>query len=179
MALIRNIAGIPKLGTANPDMDMQRMMDVNYGGGSYYDPVYPEVPLVEPEKEYEGPLPVDYGGGSGLPMPGPFYGPDNTGEVPGPSDQQPVYPILPIREYETTPVEQPVVPNTAPIPQGSGSVLQNADLGALGVLGAIMYLSLFGQPKSAIGYIAYGGALTMLYLRLRNVHIVPAQPVNE
>lgn len=178
MALIRNIAGIPKLGVVSPDMDMQRMMDESYGGGgSYYDPVYPQVPLVDEPVEYPDPMPKDYGGGGGGPMPPDFYSPVGTGDEVGPSDQQPVYPILPIREYEELPVDPPEVVNTAAIPPAATQ--QTADLAALGVLGGILFMALAGRPKGALGMITYAGALGVLYLRLKNVRIVQAQPVTE
>lgn len=180
MALIRNIAGIPKLGVTSGEADMQRMMDENYGGGSYYDPVYPEVTLVEPVRPYDGPMPEDYGGGgSGTSLPEGFYGPDKTAGEPGPSDQQPVFPILPIRGYEEEQAPVPEVVNTVSLaPAGNG---QTADLAALGVLGGILFMSLAGRPKGALGGIAYAGALGVLYLRLKNVRTVQVQPqtVNE
>lgn len=178
MALVRNIAGVPKLGVVSPDMDMQKMIEADYGGGSYYDPVYPQVPLVDSGPVYQGPMSKDYGGGGGLPMPENFYGPDDTASEPGPSDQQPVYPILPIRGLEELPVETPEVVNTVTL-EPAGSLLQGADLAALGVLGGILFMSLAGRPKGALGGIAYAGALGVLYLRLRNVRVVQVQPVTE
>lgn len=175
MALVRNIAGIPKLGVVSPDMDMQKMMDENYGGGNYYDPVYPDVPLVEPVREYDGPMPKDYGGGGGdVSMPEDFYGPDKTAGDPGPSDQQPVYPILPIRGYEELPAPEKEVLNTVNLTPTTGG--QTTDLAALGVLGGILFMSLAGKPKGALGGIAYAGALGVLYLRLKNVRTVQVQP---
>jgi hypothetical protein len=181
MALIRNIAGLSKLGNLSPDMDMQKMMDENYGGGSYYDPVYPEVPLGDPVRPSDGPMPVDYGGGGGdTSLPEDIYGPDNTGGEPGPSDQQPVYPILPIRGYEEVPPPAPEVLNTVNLAPAAGG--QTVDLGALGVLGGILFMSLAGVRKDVWGGVCYAGALGMLYLRLKNartVQVQPQQPVTE
>ncbi len=182
MALIRNIAGVPKLGNISPDMDMGQMMEANYGGGSYYDPVYPEVPLVEPERSYEGYIPKDYGGsGGGGPMPADFYQPDGTGKEVGPSDQQPVYPVIPIREFVEEPVEPEERVNTVsltPTPEAAAQG-QVADLAALGVLGGILFMAVASRPQGAIGGIAYAGALGVLYLRLKNARTVQVQPVTE
>jgi hypothetical protein len=159
MALIRNIAGVHKLGLFINDPDMQKTMEENGGGGggSYYDGDQ----LQEP----------DYG------PPADLFNPDGA-EAVNLDGIHPVHPIEPIYGYEEEPPPVEVPENTVQVtPEGNRIV----DITAIGALAAVLFMSIGPRPKGILGGLAYGGALGLLWLQLhyQKPATVPDPAVSE
>src|SRR5687767_8429603 len=133
MALMRNIAGVHKLGSyAESSPDMEKMLPDSEGGGaggwlypdgsSDYQPVYD----LRPPDQFE---------------------PDGA-DVVDLDGIHPVHPIEPIYGYdeEPSPVEVPV--NTVQVtPQGQRVV----DITAVGALAAVLFMAIGPRPKGLLG----------------------------
>jgi hypothetical protein len=157
MALIRNIAGVHKLGAnveSSPDM-AKMLPDSDGGGGGWlypdggydYQPVYD----LRPPDEFE---------------------PDGA-DVVDVDVIHPVYPIEPIYGYEEEPAPVEVPQNTVQVtPQGKRVV----DITAVGALAAVLFMAIGPRPKGLLGGLAYGGALGLLWLQL---HYQTPAPVSD
>lgn len=151
MSLIRNVAGVHKLGLV--DYDMYRALpEENGGGGGYTDPVYqpggPEITDYNPKDGYTPPDVINPDGADTIDM----------------SDIQPVYPIEPIYGYEETPdpAQQPV--NTVSLAETPQQ--RAVDITAIGALASVLFMAIGYKPKGVLGGIAYAGSLGLLWMQL-------------
>jgi hypothetical protein len=155
MALVRNIAGVHKLGLtdlANPE-ESRIILDDVYGTDNTYQPMgFNPNKWAVPDGGYDPnkwAVPVDVVNPDGA------YKPD-VGDV------QPVYPIEPIRGHEEQPPSPEVPVNTVQVTQPEGQV----DIIAIGALASIIGMALGLRPKGVFGGIVYAGACGLLWMRL-------------